>query len=182
MGNALRFVVASIAGAALVGISISLLGHWLLDRAAFGPSLSLTVGIVALVYAVGDLLHQPLPVPSGTWFVPRQWGALGDRVFAVTFGFVLGIGWLTMIPFIGFHLLLLQCGLNGDAIRGASLFAVFGLFRSLGLWMTARSLPAAPVYSSDMPSAVTRGHLDADRSRVKYLRNLCLVLVAVTSV
>lgn len=105
-----------------------------------------------------------------------------DKRFAVWFGAALGVGWLTIIPFIGFHLACIACVATGAPLLGAAVMAPFGAFRSLGVWMTARLVVDAAGFSREMPTAIADGHAFADTRYVSVLRILSLAVFGLTTV
>jgi hypothetical protein len=88
-------------------------------------------GFLALVYGGADLLGRPLPVPTRRWLVPRSFLSLGEGLGGFVFGAVLGAGFLTVVPIVGFYVLLLWCLAKSDPTLAAAVMGVFGLSRAV---------------------------------------------------
>jgi hypothetical protein len=100
---------------------------------------------------------------------------MGDRWYAITFGLVLGAGFLTVVPFIGLHLLVLWCALSLSAAKSALVLSAFGVMRGLPVLLTARAVRQSRVYSSSMQLGIIEGFASADRSVVRQMRILSLL-------
>lgn len=126
------FALAATASAALVGAACGLLG---VAAAAHAPSLRAGLaGLVAAVagaYGIAESRGAQWWVPQRHWQVPQAWGWHGRFVFATAFGLVLGAGFLTLIPFIGYYLLVALCVVAADPVRGGVLMGLFGAARAV---------------------------------------------------
>lgn len=125
MGTAVAVVSVAVA-ATTTGLALALLG----SRAGV-PQASgvLAISLVALVYSLRELGVLRLPVPSSWWQVPRGW-VRGDRYASTAvFGGLLGLGFLTRVPFFTFHVLLAVEAVSGRPAGSALLGAIFGLAR-----------------------------------------------------
>lgn len=173
--NALRFLLASTCGAVTVGFAAAMIGQRLGRLPGAHVIGLLTVAIVSGSYAIADLLGKPLPVPTRHWLVPRKWGRFGDKWFAGVFGLVLGTGFFTVMPFIGFYVLVLWCGLLNSPLESGAVAGVFGLTRGVPVLLTAIAVRPHVRFLPDMPLGVVAGYEIADRSVVRALRVVSLI-------
>jgi hypothetical protein len=118
---AFAVVAGALVTAALVQLGAALLGH--LPPAG--------AGAVALASAVAAATTPDL-YPSSAWRVPRTWGwRFGPRWYAMLFGGILGLGFLTAVPSISFYTLV-AWGLTAHAPANVWLvFALFGVARAI---------------------------------------------------
>lgn len=63
------------------------------------------VGVVALWSAASGAGLVPFRLPGSGWQVPQKWGKVGDKAYGWLFGVILGFGWLTRLPSVGFYAL-----------------------------------------------------------------------------
>jgi cytochrome c biogenesis protein CcdA len=68
---------------------------------------------------------------SSHWQVPQHWALFGRPWYEMLFGGALGLGFVTVVPFVGYYLLLLCILANGDTSTGAVAMFGFGLGRSI---------------------------------------------------
>jgi hypothetical protein len=118
-----------VAGGAFSGALIAVAGQ----LGAAVPD-ALRSGILVAVCAsacICDLIGAR--VPTSHWQVPRWWARWPWPLFHVAFGFILGMGWLTIVPFASYYLLLAVLFLLGSIPTGVIVMSVFGLARSLPL-------------------------------------------------
>lgn len=132
------YLVGAIVGGSSIGAVCAaagfLLRHTLPQPFRWGY---IVLGTCAIVYAIADIAGRQLKVPSSPWRVPRRWGQYGAIVPAIGFGFSIGTGVLTVVPWIGYYLLLVLCCLNHSAALPIVVLATSGLMRgSLGFWST----------------------------------------------
>jgi hypothetical protein len=135
------YLVASTLGAAVTGLAVGLFGvaassagaAWLLTFAV------LVISIAGVFYGVADLLGWRVHPPTSTWQVPAKWGFYGPTRFAAAFGFSLGLGWATVVPYFGFYMLLAVCASLEAPLQSAGVMALFGFARGVPL-VVARSL------------------------------------------
>jgi len=179
--NSARFLLASISGAVIVGLTAGVLGEWAFDNWPHGKiGCSVAVAILSTIYGVRELVGKPLPVPTRHWMVPRHWGLMGDRWFAVTFGFLLGAGVFTIVPFIGFYTLILCVGLLHNIYEAMAILAAFGLTRGLPVLLTAMSLHPIQTFRGDLLLGITKGYSIVDASSIRRLRIASLLLSSAT--
>jgi hypothetical protein len=66
---------------------------------------------------------------------------LGPYPFSLIFGVILGVGFVTVVPFAGYYVLVGLCFLSRDVTASVAAFAAFGLVRGLSVlvagWYTA---------------------------------------------
>jgi hypothetical protein len=155
--NGRLFAAAAIVGSSSVGIAVALLGSVIAHAKIRGPLTGAT-WIIALVYAVGELVKKPLPVPTFRWQVPRRWSLYGDGAFSAIFGLCLGAGFLTVVPFVGYYLLISWCFLSQSAVQAGVVMAIFGVMRGAPLMLVAEGTAIACRPASSRGSmAVVRG-------------------------
>jgi hypothetical protein len=148
--------MAAISGAA-TGVVANLLGMPLRQHAQLNRYTWCAVAAAGIVYASADLLGKRLPVPSSRWQVPAAWSKFGQLVFGALFGAVLGTGVLTVVPYVGFYLLLVICGLQGQQYESALTLAVFGLAR--GAVVLGTAVFAAPAGTGCASEPITASDL-----------------------
>lgn len=135
------YTIACVGTAALLGVTLSVLGHLVGGifhnasiYAAFPQIGTWIIGLLAIAYAVSDvgLLRMPRPILSKavpiTWW--RRWGPYGS---ALVYGASLGIGVMTRVPFGAFYVLCAWCFLMGNVAYGALLMGTYGIMRALVL-------------------------------------------------
>ena len=126
------FALATICSAGVLGALTGYLGAFLPHHGSISTVLLwLTLTIAATAYGIAEIFKAGWHVPSRSWLIPRSWGSYGSPAFDILFGLFLGPGFFTIIPFIGFHVLLAVCLLSGDLLQGALLMGIFGVTRTL---------------------------------------------------
>lgn len=168
--NAVRFLLGGACGSAIVGGVAAVSIRWVVRFPGATNVGLLVITIVCVAYAIGDLVGRPLRVPSRAWLVPRRWGDMGDTWYAITFGLVLGAGFLTVSPFIGLHVLVVWCALSLSAANSALVLTAFGVMRGLPVVLTARAVRRERSYSSNMQLGIIEGYASADRNVVRQMR------------
>src|SRR5262249_30093000 len=102
------YSIAQIAGAAVTGLTISVPARLLHEYLMWDPaSAALAIGGVVGLAALVDFKVLKVRLPSRNWQVPQSWKQLTPSVMAASYGFGIGVGVLTRIPFAGFHAVLL---------------------------------------------------------------------------
>lgn len=172
----MRFLVAASLSAFVLGALGSLTGHWITERwHLFTRVVQLVVAIVSVSYAVGELLRKPLRVPTRHWLVPQRLGNLGDRRFAAVFGVILGAGFFTIVPFIGFHTLVLWSSVALVPLKAALVLMVFGAMRGLPLLLSAVLTRSSFTLPQEVPLQIIAGYAEADAAAVRILRLVSLL-------
>ena len=119
-------------GGVLTGLLVSIIGRWIdIGRQPMWSVLLLLLGIAA---CCGDIREWfGVPVPTGHWLVPRWWRHFPPPTYQALFGMILGMGWLTKIPFASYYLLVIVVLHAGDVTFGSIAMGSFGLARSIPL-------------------------------------------------
>jgi sulfite exporter TauE/SafE len=134
------FTIGAVGTAALFGAVLGFAGSQLFTQVPYVRTLLLiSVAAASGVYGLAALVGVELQVPTGHWMVPRHWGGYGWNGGALLFGSALGLGLLTVIPFVGYYLVLAFCFLSHRTSIGAVTLGAFGLGRSLPILATAVS-------------------------------------------
>lgn len=126
------YVVASILGGATMGFLFALLGKPL-RLLFFGNPLIPTaiLGVASLLYALHELGVLRLSAPQSHWQVPNYWGVSRPIAGTFVYGWMLGAGVFTFIPFASFYILLGWDMLSASLITGLLLGGLYGLTRGL---------------------------------------------------
>jgi len=119
--------------------------------------------ICAVIYAIRDLIGRTWPVPSRSWLVPRRWGCFGSPISDALFGASLGLGFVTVVPFIGFYLLLVMCVAYADVQRATTTMMTFALVRVF------------PIVFTPVTYYLTSGTYDSFVAREVNRRTTCIL-------
>ena len=92
--------------------------------------LRIAVLSVALSYGVAEVRGATWPIPTRRWLVPQRWGLFGRQIYAALFGLSLGAGFLTVINFVGYYLIVGLCVLIASPQLGAVVFATYAMARA----------------------------------------------------
>jgi hypothetical protein len=179
VASILAFTVGSITGAGVIGGLCGMIGTWVVaGRPALVWPLSALLVAFAVAYGLGELFGSALPVPTSHWQVPRHWEAYGRPAFALAFGVLLGAGFITVVPFIGYYLLLGRCALAANPVWGAAIMSFFGATRALPL-LIAPLIARVQGRPYTFDRAVTlNGWLGRTNRRLKWLRAAALLATA----
>lgn len=113
------------AASALLGrFGASILGEGAVTLAAAAAS----IGLVGWDSVRPAATACPL---SSHWQVPQGWAVYGSPWYELMFGGVLGIGFITVVPFVGYYVLLIAVMASGSVTMGVIALAVYGLARAL---------------------------------------------------
>ena len=124
------FVFSAVGAAAVTGGVLSVVGQLLQAwHMPLSGVLPIAGASVCALYGCAELAGRRWQVPTSHWLIPRRWAAYGTPRWELMFGAVLGIGILTIVPFVGFYILLLECLRAGAPALGMTLMATFGLCR-----------------------------------------------------
>ena len=151
------FVTAMIATAAVIGAALGFAGRPISDRIDVLPAL----GAVALLGILTELKILHLPAPYRHWQVPRDWPRrFGPWRGYALWGATLGLGVVSYVPFVSYHVFLVCMFLSGGPVEGAT----FGLLYAVGRAL-ASLLPA--IGASRHPEARRdRAAVALDRERL----------------
>jgi hypothetical protein len=120
---------ALVLGASVMGILAGLCGMVVLPQRLVLP-LRLGISLTVLVAGYAEAEQKAIRAPASKWRVPKRWLAAGPTCTALLFGFTLGVGFLTAVPFIGYHVLILLCMLSRSPWAGGALGLTFGAARA----------------------------------------------------
>lgn len=135
VARVIMYTAASVLGAStlafllgLVGLALHTLFPWVRLEWAV-----LLLGLASLVYALHELKILHLPNPQIGWQVPKSWQRSSRLVGNTFYGYVLGMGIFTFIPFTSFYVLL-----GWEMVAGAmslkaavAIGALYGLSRGI---------------------------------------------------
>jgi hypothetical protein len=96
------------------------------------------LGIVAAFAALCDLRMLRVRLPSRNWQVPQSWKRFPPSVMAACFGFIIGLGVITRIPFASFYFVLIACVALGSVPAAVVLLALYGAARAGAVALIAR--------------------------------------------
>jgi hypothetical protein len=129
------FAASLVVASTVSGVLWALCGHAVVFfvglRVLAVPSIAF--GTIALTVDTLKNRRQCGTVFSSHWQVPRRWAAYGSPLYEVAFGAILGVGFLTVVPFACFYLLVLLIACTGSVAMGAGAMAAFGVARCLPL-------------------------------------------------
>jgi len=98
-------------------------------------SVSLT-GALGLIYSLRDVQLVPIPAPQFRKQVPAKWRmTLPIRLTALLYGIGLGIGFATFVTASTLYVVVGWAMLTASPLLGALALAIFGLGRSLPMFM-----------------------------------------------
>lgn len=138
----MSFSISALVSAAVTGCLFGLFGRVVVVGADTTSAVVLWVGasFIAFVYGLAELLGVGLRVPSRHWLIPQRWAAYGSPRLEIIFGLILGTGFLTVVPFIGYYLLLASCVASSSLLLGSTLMVIFGVGRVTPV-LLARVIP-----------------------------------------
>ena len=128
------YSLSQIAGALVTGFVVWVVGTGL--RTLLGSDLAVAAAVIAAVAAFGalhDLQLTTIWLPASRWQVPWQWKRFPQPLMAAMFGFGIGMGVLTRIPFAAFHVVLIATMLVCDLQSALVVMLVYGATRALGV-------------------------------------------------
>jgi hypothetical protein len=139
------YTLSQIAGASLTGLVLAGMGLLLrtLCRWETFP-LAAVFALLAAIGALSDLKLLPFPLPSRCWQVPQSWKRLSPAIMAACFGFGIGVGVLTRIPFASFYVVLAACVGSASLPLGIGFMALYGMTRAAGVAVIAHGQGGAP--------------------------------------
>ncbi len=133
----LTFLLSVVASASTVGALAGFGGRSIMARErATDLFMPMALAGICLLYGTAELKGTKWWVPSRKWIIPQRWALFGNLRFTIVFGLLLGAGFFTVLPFVGYHVLVISCFLHADPVWAGSLMAVFGLARALPVLIT----------------------------------------------
>lgn len=168
------FTGSLIVTAAAVGAALGLVGEPVSTRIETLPAL----GAVALLGLLMELKVLPMSAPYRHWQVPRDWpqkyGPWGGYAL---WGSTLGLGIVSYIPFVSYHVFLACMLLSGGAVEGAVFGVLYGVGRSLASLVPAIGAARHPHQMRDRAAAA----LDRETlHRGVQLTSLFVLMIALT--
>jgi hypothetical protein len=125
-----------VAGGLFSGVLIGLLGELSHPAPeALQNGILIIVGVWACVW---DLVGAR--VPTNHWQVPRSWARWPWPTYHAAFGFILGLGWLTVVPFASYYLLVAVLIVVGNPTTSALMMTLFGLARAVPLLLLSAGI------------------------------------------
>lgn len=135
-------IIGYLGGATLLGLLAGGLGRVIFGRTTTNPASTIVIlssAIICLLYSLREFDLLRVPAPQVDWRVPRNWRSLPPWLMGLSYGVVLGVGFLTYLPVSSLHVATAWVFLSQSPLRGACTLAGFGLGRSLALlWMAVR--------------------------------------------
>ncbi|PZR99176.1 MAG: hypothetical protein DLM69_07670 [Candidatus Chloroheliales bacterium] len=129
--RAIIYIIGSTLGGLSVGLLVSALGgllHGLFQNIIVA---GLALGLLTLLYAAYEVGWLRMPAPQSNWQVPNSWGVEHHIGGTLLYGYTLGAGVFTFIPYASFYVLLGWYLLAGDLATGILLGALYGLARGV---------------------------------------------------
>lgn len=157
MKRALSFGIGCWTGGAVLGAVLALVGSRLLPWPI--EHLLVMLGLLSVLYALGQLGFAKLPFPERTRTVSVQWGRSGPRgmaIWGLTNG---GLGFVTQVSFPGYYVVLALLLVIGEPVYGSLVGFVYGFARSLPLLVVCipRDLKQRPFHEAVMSIISLRG-------------------------
>lgn len=133
-----HFALALVTASLLMGAMLSGLGIALRAVCPWnGSHLTLIFLGTALIGAMHDLRLLPFRLPSRDWQVPQSWKRLSPKTMAFCYGFGIGLGVVTRIPFGGYYPVLVACIGFGNFLSGTGLMGLYGIARAGAIALVA---------------------------------------------
>ncbi|HUP27343.1 MAG TPA: hypothetical protein VM409_02835 [Chloroflexia bacterium] len=135
VARVIMYTAASVLGASTLALLLGLVGrglHIVLPWVRLEWAVAL-LGAASLLYGLHELNIIHLPNPQIGWQVPKSWQRSSRLVGNTLYGYVLGMGIFTFIPFTSFYVLL-----GWELVAGAmsikmavTIGAIYGLSRGV---------------------------------------------------
>lgn len=123
------YLLSGACAAGLIGVALGTMGSVLpMSVIQIGWGL---ISVLAALHAYRLSRGKPLAVPQRDWIIPSDWIDRGDFVYAVAFGACFGVGWLTKVTYVGYHLMLGLCVLVQDPVAACVAMTLFGVLRTV---------------------------------------------------
>jgi cytochrome c biogenesis protein CcdA len=129
--------LGSLAGGAVVGGSLTFITSslWRPSGRLSWLAVNSIVGVTAVACSLRELELIRFTLPQSQWIVPRRWAGAKSEVAAVSlYGFSLGTGVFTRIHGCLYAVIIWML-LAGSVWRGLLVMAIFGVCRTLPLWL-----------------------------------------------
>jgi hypothetical protein len=125
------YIIGSTLGGLSVGLAFAALGTLVAVLLQSIIVAGLILGVFALLYAAHEMGWLSLPAPQSNWQVPNSWGVEHPLPGTFLYGYTLGAGVFTFIPYASFYVLLAWYVLAGNLWFGMFIGAVYGLARGV---------------------------------------------------
>lgn len=133
------YTIGSVIGATATGTFFGLVGV-LMSTVDLTISASV-IFLVSLLYSLHELKIISLPYIERKKQVPLSWRSkFHPYISSGLYGFLLGMGIVTFIPTTSFHVLILTTVFSGSMGYSISLFAIFGITRTLPFWLVSKTV------------------------------------------
>jgi hypothetical protein len=145
------------------------------------PSRPRNLLLVAVCVIAGLLDFLGARVPTGHWLVPRQWARWPWPAYPMIFGTILGIGWLTVVPFASYYLVVALLLIIGDNTLSVVTMTAFGIARTVPLLLLSAEMfsPIPDLDDGKRASARRRVLHTIAGSRVAWLLRTIVSMAAV---
>lgn len=173
----LPFCFGAVVGGVVTFSIVNLVGRLIAAGLGWvpGPAAIMLIAVAALAYGISYVIGRPLPVPKSFKQVPKAWReAFTPAVAALLYGFGLGLGFGTKVPFVPLYLALLGTALTTSSWMGPVAGVLFGIGRSLPLVL----LRSRGITFESAPPYVER--ILSRRMSMRRTLGVALVLLAVT--
>jgi hypothetical protein len=133
------YALSQVAGALSTGLVLWAIG--IAVRTLFAWDSAFAAAITSAVCAVGalhDLKLTTIWMPASRWQVPCQWKRYPWPLMAAMYGFGIGTGVLTRIPFASFHAVLIATILFADLPLALGVMLVYGATRAFAVAITSQ--------------------------------------------
>lgn len=140
----LLHALGATASATLLGLLLGAVGGLL--GAPWEGAGPIVIAVVALVYALRELLKLPVPLPDMDQQVPDWWRTFySHNVAALLYGLGLGVGFFTYLSFGTLAAVAAGAFVSSDPLTGMLILAPFGLMRGLSVLVNVRAEPESIV-------------------------------------
>jgi hypothetical protein len=139
------YTVSQIAGAAVTVFVLATVG--LLGKLIYAWSTTTLAAAICMICAIGALQDLKLirySLPSRCWQVPQRWKRFSPRVMASCYGFGIGLGVITRIPYASFYLVLVACAGLASVPHAVGLMSLYGVTRAATMAFAASGQASVP--------------------------------------
>lgn len=156
------YAVGNLISASILGMVLATVGQVILARSVSG----FLVGVISLAYALSEYGKFRLPRPQSHWQVPETWRKRYARwQTAVLYGLGLGVGFLTLVPFATYWVVLLWLIATGEPNYAAGVMSAFAVGRTMILsvktWNIKNAATPHAIVWSDMARVDVVGRVNA---------------------